>query len=210
MSNQDERVDVHAPGESPDLFPGVTTPWQEPEDLLERAPHAEFLTSVLRNKKEPFVLNLNASWGHGKTFFIQHWAKGILKSHPVVYVNAWETDFSDDPLVSVISAFDEQLIRPYSSLVQKFRKQLLESGGHFFKETFKEILPQIVRSIVKKHLGQEAMDALEGTGQTELDENDVLADTMENATKTLLSAHKQQEQSREPRIIRVSELFRHG
>ena len=39
-------------------------------DVLQRKKYADFLTQYLVAKKGPFVININAPWGSGKTFFI--------------------------------------------------------------------------------------------------------------------------------------------
>lgn len=44
-------------------------------DRLDRARYAEFLTNYLaaEGKQRNYVLNLNAEWGAGKTWFIKRW-----------------------------------------------------------------------------------------------------------------------------------------
>lgn len=41
-------------------------------DVLQRKKYADFLTQYLVAKKDPFVININAPWGSGKTFFIPY------------------------------------------------------------------------------------------------------------------------------------------
>lgn len=109
----------------------IKTAWEEPEDLLKRREHAEFLTSMMIERSGPYVLNLNAPWGFGKTFFIKSWAKSIEDDHPVVYINAWESDYSNDPLLAVMSAIDEQLLKALDAEGSEIRKNLMEKGGGF-------------------------------------------------------------------------------
>ncbi|MEZ9370452.1 P-loop NTPase fold protein [Shewanella sp. 10N.286.51.B2] len=87
-----------------------------PEDRLGRAKYATFLTKVLASQAEDsngghknYVLNLNAEWGAGKTYFLKRWSEDIKEHYPVVYVDAWKKDYSDDPLMTVISAIISQL-----------------------------------------------------------------------------------------------------
>jgi len=60
----------------------MTDNWKE--DQLDRKSSAKFLTDYLNEKYQSqihsprnlgFVLNLNAEWGFGKSFFIERWAK---------------------------------------------------------------------------------------------------------------------------------------
>ncbi|EKP0247482.1 hypothetical protein NTJ15_001555 [Aeromonas veronii] len=80
-------------------------------DRLDRARYAEFLTNYLaaEGKQRNYVLNLNAEWGAGKTWFIKRWYMELKAHYPTVYIDAWQQDFSDDPLLTVISSIIDQL-----------------------------------------------------------------------------------------------------
>ncbi|HEH9427007.1 TPA: AAA family ATPase [Aeromonas sobria] len=80
-------------------------------DRLDRARYAEFLTNYLaaEGKQRNYVLNLNAEWGAGKTWFIKRWYMELKAHYPTVYIDAWQQDFSDDPLLTVIASIIEQL-----------------------------------------------------------------------------------------------------
>ncbi|EJN6826666.1 NTPase KAP [Vibrio cidicii] len=91
-----------------------------PEDKLGRVRYATFLTKLLASQgfdkardtgdqKRNYVLNLNAEWGAGKTYFLKRWSEDIKEHYPVVYIDAWKKDYSDDPLMTVISSIIEQL-----------------------------------------------------------------------------------------------------
>jgi len=46
---------------------------------------------------------LNGSWGTGKTTFVRMWQKYLEKSgYKTAYINAWEMDFTTNPLVSIL------------------------------------------------------------------------------------------------------------
>ncbi|MGV2702653.1 UNVERIFIED_CONTAM: KAP family NTPase [Aeromonas salmonicida] len=80
-------------------------------DRLDRARYAEFLTNYLaaEGKQRNYVLNLNSEWGAGKTWFIKRWYMELKAHYPTVYIDAWQQDFSDDPLLTVISSIIDQL-----------------------------------------------------------------------------------------------------
>lgn len=92
-------------------------------DVLQRKTYADFLTQYLVAKKGPFVININAPWGSGKTFFIEHWCEDLKKEHPCVLFNAWENDFSNDPLLSVISCIEKDL-SPLLSVTDKENNEI--------------------------------------------------------------------------------------
>lgn len=80
-------------------------------DKFKRSIYAEFLTRYLSSEGESnsYVLNLNAEWGAGKTWFIKRWHSELKNIYPTVYIDAWQQDFSDDPLLTVFSSIVEQL-----------------------------------------------------------------------------------------------------
>ena len=58
------------------------------------------------------VVSLNASFGSGKTCFLDMWANDLINRHKTepktplpVRLNAWESDYCGDPLLAVVSAF---------------------------------------------------------------------------------------------------------
>jgi len=93
--------------------PGAIVGREDPlsADRLDRARYAEFLTNYLaaEGKQRNYVLNLNAEWGAGKTWFIKRWYMELKAHYPTVYIDAWQQDFSDDPLLTVISSIIDQL-----------------------------------------------------------------------------------------------------
>ena len=78
---------------------------------MNRRDYGKFLSSYVRSQNTSMVLNLNGSWGTGKTYFLKQLYTEFLKSHslPTIYIDAWSSDFSKDPLLVIISEFLEQL-----------------------------------------------------------------------------------------------------
>jgi hypothetical protein len=65
---------------------------------------ADFLTSDSR------VINLNGIYGSGKTEFIRRLYVHLAKQkHPVVYIDVWESDFSNNPLAVICSELLQQI-----------------------------------------------------------------------------------------------------
>lgn len=98
-----------------------------------RKEHGEFLMSYLAGEREGFVLNLNGEWGSGKTEFLRRMYTGLKKrSHPVIYIDAWESDFCGDPLLVVASELLEQM-RSYFDIDGTDLDKLKEFIGSFLK-----------------------------------------------------------------------------
>lgn len=72
-------------------------------DPLSLGPQARILTQLLESITEPFVLSIDAGWGRGKTTFVSRWAHMLQnEKFRCLYFNAWENDYSDDPLISFV------------------------------------------------------------------------------------------------------------
>lgn len=73
------------------------------EDKLSRSPGADILTQLVSTIREPFVLAIDSPWGTGKTTFLKMWMALLkTKGFPSLSFNAWDSDFTGDPLVSFI------------------------------------------------------------------------------------------------------------
>ena len=98
------------------------------EDLLSRKECAEILTEFVVSQTDPFVLAIDSPWGTGKTTFLTMWKKFLkTKSIPCLYFNAWENDFMESPLVSLIGEIGQTV----HSL------QSVDDGAHI-KEAFEK------------------------------------------------------------------------
>jgi len=72
-------------------------------DLLGRKESAEILTDFILSLDEPFVFTIDSPFGTGKSTFLKMWLQHARNEgiHSL-YFNAWENDFNDSPLVSLI------------------------------------------------------------------------------------------------------------
>ena len=73
------------------------------DDKLNRSQAADVLTQLVSTIREPFVLAIDSPWGTGKSTFISMWMASLRKNgFPCLCFNAWDSDFTGDPLVSFI------------------------------------------------------------------------------------------------------------
>jgi hypothetical protein len=79
-------------------------------DGLQRRPSVEAVASLLENLSGPFVLAIDSPWGTGKTTFVRM-LKALLQQNGsfCLYFNAWETDFTTDPLIAFLGELDQLL-----------------------------------------------------------------------------------------------------
>jgi KAP family P-loop domain len=109
-------------------------------DSLNRQESAEVLTQFVTSVNDPMVVCIDAPWGQGKTTFLKMWKQHLENNNiPTLYFNAWENDFSDDALVSLIGEIssaireisksgDETQAQKYLKNVKKFGINILKRG----------------------------------------------------------------------------------
>jgi len=79
-------------------------------DVLEREENVNILMQLISTLTGPFVMAIDSEWGTGKTTFLRMWMQQLKNEKcPFLYFNAWENDFSEDPLVSLIGEIESQL-----------------------------------------------------------------------------------------------------
>ncbi len=82
--------------------------WKECK--TDREEYGKFLCSFLTSSVDCPVVNLDGSWGTGKTELLRRlYVELAEQEHPVVYIDAWESDFSHDALAVVCSELLQQL-----------------------------------------------------------------------------------------------------
>ena len=152
-----------------------------PGDQLGRAKYAQFLTGYLAGfTNEPYVMNLNAEWGAGKSWFLQRWYHTVKAQHPAAYIDAWKNDFSDDPLLTVASGLLEALesSEAPNAAAEKYRASSLRKLGQFIKGASKSALTHQAN----KHLGEDATEILKA-GMSEVSETVVRSVIEEHRNK---------------------------
>lgn len=84
------------------------------DDLLNRERQYEYIYALIRSRvakdsaRGSFVVNVDAKWGQGKTFFVDRMYRKVLaEGHPAVFINAWKFDYIDDPYTHVVAEIDQ-------------------------------------------------------------------------------------------------------
>ncbi|WP_343550856.1 P-loop NTPase fold protein [Pantoea sp.] len=188
-----------------------------PADSLSRSKHAEFLTEFLLSKAidNSYVLNLNASWGAGKSWFLRRWLHVLEGKYPTVYIDCWANDHSNDPLLTVVSE-----IR--SCLIKNTDKKIIESSG--FKKSwrlFKNLAPIATKTIIKNKLGLdidglEDIEDLDELGEKVVDElikshvetNESIGEFKKSITEWLRAVLATQDKIELPLFVFIDELDR--
>jgi hypothetical protein len=126
-------------------------------DKLNRFPVARYLTDYLIGKHKIaeskyhnrwFVFNLNSPWGVGKTYFLTEWLKLLeAEDHLTVYFDAWKNDFSEQPIIGLMSEIESELRKKlpiHSKAISQLSKFVKQSS-----KLIKTAAPQIAVAVLK-------------------------------------------------------------
>lgn len=181
-----------------------------------RREHGKFLMSYITGEKDGFVLNLNGEWGSGKTEFLRRMYTGLSESHPVIYIDAWESDFTNDPLLVVASELINQLnimfevkgndLDRVKSCLGKFVKGAAIAGAGFLTKTLVDDASIGIESL-KAYTdtgSKEYLEMLKHGYSSQIEAIDEIRKELENLAESLESQYKKQL----PVVVLVDELDR--
>ena len=128
-----------------DDFTNITEPFEN--DLLHRTPLAQHLTRYIDRLQVGAVLALDARWGEGKTWFVQHWKAHLEQPdnhHNVIYLNAFAQDYLEDPFMvlsaEITHAFDNA--QDDHPLIKNFKESAITAAKALLPE-----LPKLMLSL---------------------------------------------------------------
>ena len=138
------------------------------DDLLHRREDALFLKDFLAAKvkdrgqrgiRRSFVLNIDARWGQGKSYFLAKFEETLKADGFVVArINAWNDDHADDPLIAVMAGIDAS-IKSNTDVKKSAGKplgKLAQIGGQVVAAGAKGLIKQAA----KKYLGEDTLEDL--------------------------------------------------
>ncbi|EKF9574035.1 Putative phage protein [Vibrio cholerae] len=106
---------------------------------LNNGDYGRFLSSYLRTQKSPLVMNLDGGWGTGKTTFLKQLYTDLHYTHDYacIYIDAWESDYSNDPLLVIVSELLEQIKRVSKHFkAADTEKRIFSTLGKFSKRAW--------------------------------------------------------------------------
>lgn len=129
-------------------------------------------------KPKSYVLNIDAQWGDGKTFFLEGLRAQLSEEgYPVAYVDAWADDHADDPMIAVVGAID-RVLAPLVSSNQKLKKNLERVKESASKIT-RTVAVGLVKQVSRKLIGDATEAVVEELGELK----GVLVDASEGVAK---------------------------
>ncbi|WP_167612707.1 KAP family P-loop NTPase fold protein [Maribellus sediminis] len=115
---------------------------------LGRKEYALVLTDIVKNFNDGFVLAIDNEWGTGKTTFVKMWKQYLDNNDfKTLYFNAWENDFEQDILVTLISELKELKT---SKNEESFKKVINKAFP-----LAKSLALGLLKTQIEKHVGNE-------------------------------------------------------
>jgi KAP-like P-loop domain-containing protein len=160
------------------MDPDIDDIWRD--DLLRRKDDARFIFNFIENriaergklgKKRSFVLNIDADWGEGKSFFIERLSRTIEKYGCLsVLINAWADDHADDPLIAVMTAIGNKIetLNKISEKTKSALRKVTAIGGRIAYAATKGV----VKQAAERYIGTDGL-------------TDILAEGAHQAGKSL-------------------------
>ncbi|MGY2142234.1 KAP family P-loop NTPase fold protein [Pseudomonas azotoformans] len=129
------------------------------DDFMGRKPSSDFLTNYMLANEHVKVLNVNSPWGAGKTFFLERWKAELSKEHVCVFFNAWETDYSAEPLLALVTCIEQQTKDKLDITASEAGRRAVDVTAGILKKS----MPLIAKGLVRKYVGVD-LDELIGDG----------------------------------------------
>lgn len=123
-------------------------------DFMNRKPSSEFLTKYILANDHVKVLNVNSPWGSGKSFFLERWKAALSQDHVCVLFNAWETDYSAEPLLALITCIEQQTKDDLDVTSSEAGKRVVDLSTNIIKKA----APLIAKGLVRKYVGVDLDD----------------------------------------------------
>lgn len=153
-----------------------SNPWAD--DKLDRKQVADHLTTILETVDGPLVVSVSAPFGMGKTFFARRWVADLnLRGKVAIYFNAWQTDFSENPLAAFVDAISSEIEQ--KQLPPK-KKLALRNRLDSFVKAGAPALARIAAKVVLRAgsfvlLGEKVDDVVEAAVKGAADETEQIA-----------------------------------
>lgn len=165
-----------------------------------------------RNTKEnAYVVNLNGAWGTGKTYFVTEWKKLVEEQdHIAIKIDAWESDYLNDPLAIIIAELLEQIkaSEDISDDNQRFNA-IQEQVSSTVIKCSKNIFPILSNMLSKHLLGEEATTLLKSIFNSVANQETVKNDlNMGKLGLDVVEQHQRHKTFKKDFITQVKELIK--
>lgn len=148
------------------------------DDKLGRLKYAEFLKTIILNSDQykrdlltnAYTIAVDSPWGTGKSYFFNMFMNycrgyegqnyscdGELNSMKIIYYNAWQNDFWDNPFEPIMNIILEEGL-----IEDQLKIENDEDAVNSFVSVVKKVGYGFAKTQVKKYCGEEVADIVEG------------------------------------------------
>ncbi|AYM13431.1 hypothetical protein G6L58_19140 [Agrobacterium tumefaciens] len=162
---------------------------REDADRLYYLTFNRYAETVASNRGGSFVVNVDATWGKGKSFLLSRMYQHVLeRKHPAVFINAWENDFIDDPFTLTVSALDEyvkSIVEPLeedkASPIRKTADNVLRNFGKIATV----VLTDLTKTAATKMIGAGVSTVIDLATENNGEARVMASDVGSNVSKSL-------------------------
>jgi predicted KAP-like P-loop ATPase len=157
-------------------------------DLWKRKELGNRLTEYVSRLKIGATIAIDAEWGSGKTWFVNHWKKQLEDGKfDVIYLDAFANDYLEDPFLTISMEIANK-INVDPALVRKF-KEKLTSVYHSILPNLPILLWSLGTSIISaSYFGKTAAEVLKNSTENVGDFGEESAKLLNEKLKEHLSA----------------------
>jgi hypothetical protein len=123
-----------------------------------------------RNSSRSYVVNIDAAWGQGKSFFMERFKGDLSVEHSVVYVNAWQDDHAEDPLIAIMVAVEAALISKKGK-ASKTLNAVVSASGKLAITLGKHGLLGLARRAIGQEGINAALETIEQAGAAQIEQS---------------------------------------
>ena len=169
------------------------------------------LTSIVESIDLGGTIALTGEWGSGKTTFLKMWKQSLEDQHyPTVLLNAWETEWAEDPLIAVIACIKRACKQDES---KEALNEVISVAKGFVQRPF-QMVGTIGRAVVDHYVGEVSQVIEEQTGQAfdkaidSFDGKERSMFTLKQALEKLAWNMNQGDEDGKPLVFIIDELDR--
>jgi len=172
------------------------------------------LSSIVEKPELGCTIALCGRWGTGKTTFLRMWEQDLKDNgFPTVFLNAWKTEWEDDPLISIVACIEKACKKGNKDTAIQEIKTIAKG---FVRKPL-PMINAIIQSILKNKLGVDAdsiseefiklTDDVFDNAVAEFEEKEQAMNSLKMALEKL-AWNSNQETSQKPLVFIIDELDR--
>ena len=187
-------------------------------DLLNRKELAVKLTGYLDRLREGAVLAIDAPWGEGKTWFGRNWEQYLKdEGHKVVFIDAFEQDYVEDPFLLLAAEIaevigDEDSTKEFRKMATGVMKAMVPIGTKALINIMgRVVLSSDISKDIEKGLKAASGETVDAAGkliEEKINNHAQEKESLQHFKEQLTKFAAKQDKQTKPVVIIIDELDR--